>query len=334
MDAEFVVRDKLADRRVVLSAARPGLYVSIVLCAALAVLAYKLRTEGIFACQATGYSSDRYLSYCHNEGYGDYEHGAFWFGLEPSVQKSVASADVLFLGSSRMQLGLSTAATADWFASSSARYYLMGFGYNENVAFADDLLGKFRPQARVYVVNIERFFDRSDTIPAKTVRRDPNALARYEVKRVWQYFHKAICQTVPAICGDRYVIFRSRETGAFTVAGTGQFKGGPVSYDQSLDQSAIDAQAAIGREFLSRLPVPPECVVLMTVPYVKTKVREVNALANALGRELVMPEVEGLETFDGSHLDRPSAERWSQAFFRAAGPQILRCLGNSKALQP
>jgi hypothetical protein len=72
----------------------------------------------------------------------------------------------------------------------------------------------------------------------------------------------------------------------------------------------------------------------MTVPYVKTKVREVNALANALGRELVMPEVEGLETFDGSHLDRPSAERWSQAFFRAAGPQILRCLGNSKALQP
>ena len=43
--------------------------------------------------------------------------------------------------------------------------------------------------------------------------------------------------------------------------------------------------------------------------------------------KLVTPErSEGLQTIDGYHLDGPSAERWSQAFFKAAGPEIRSCL--------
>ena len=37
--------------------------------------------------------------------------------------------------------------------------------------------------------------------------------------------------------------------------------------------------------------------------------------------ELVAPRLEGLSTFDQSHLDAPSAARWSAAFFEAAGPR-------------
>jgi hypothetical protein len=334
VDVEFVAQDKVTGYREALSASRPILYICILMCAVLAALAYRARTDGIFACQAPGYSSDRYLSYCHNEGYGDYEHGAFWFDLEPAIQKSVASADVLFLGSSRMQLAFSTTATADWFSSASARYYLMGFGYNENVAFTEDLLLKYKPQAKVYVINIERFFDRSETVPARTVRHDPQARARYQEKRLWQFFHRPICRALPLACGDRYVIFRSRETGTFSIWGLSQFKVAPVSYDRSADPAAMDDQVAIGKKFLSHLPVDPDCVILMTVPSVRTKTREITALANALGKELVAPELEGLETFDGSHLDRPSAERWSRAFLEATAPQIKRCLGNSKTSRP
>src|SRR6266849_1049503 len=155
MDAELVVQDDISSDRKASSASRPALYISIILGVVLAVCTYKIRTDGIFACQADGYTSDRYLSYCHNSGYGDYEHGAFWFGLEPSIQNYAASAEVLFLGSSRTQLAFSTVATAEWFSSASARYYLMGFGYNENALFARELLLKFKPQAKVYVVNIE-----------------------------------------------------------------------------------------------------------------------------------------------------------------------------------
>ena len=43
--------------------------------------------------------------------------------------------------------------------------------------------------------------------------------------------------------------------------------------------------------------------------------------------KLVTPDVpEGLKINDGYHLDGPSAERLSQAFFQAAGPEIRSCL--------
>ena len=334
MDIELIVQDKISSNSKIYSASRPALYISIVLGVVLAVCAYKLRTEGIFACQAGGYSSDRYLSYCHNAGYGDYEHGAFWFGLEPSIQDHATNAEVLLLGSSRMQLGLSTGATADWFSSVPARYYLMGFGYNENAAFAQELLLKFKPKAKVYVISIERFFDRTETVPARTVMRDPAARGRYEVKRLWQFFHRPICQTFPMLCGEQYVIFRSRETGAFSVSGLSQFKRAAVSYDRSMNETAPGNEVAIGREFLSRLPVKQECIILTTVPSVGTKIGTVSALANAFGKTLVMPDLDGLQTYDGSHLDRPSAERWSKAFVQAVAPQIRRCLADSKEPPP
>ena len=334
MDVELAVGDNASSNRGAYFASRPTLYISIILGVVLAAYAYKLRTDGIFACQAAGYSSDRYLSYCHNSGYGDYEHGAFWFGLEPSIQDHVGRADVLFLGSSRMQIALSTVATTDWFSSISSRYYLMGFGYNENAGFTSALLLRFKPRAKVYVINIERFFDRSETVPAKTVMRDPTARGRYEVKRLWQLVHAPICQGLPLLCGDQYVIFRSRETGVFTVSGLGQFKGAAVSYDQSADEGAVENETAIGREFLSHLPVKRECVILTTVPYVGTKIKTLNAVASALGMNLVMPDLDGLQTFDGSHLDRPSAERWSKAFLQAAAPQIRRCLADSRESRP
>jgi len=334
MEVELVVQNNIPSDRNAFSASRPALYISIILGVVLAVCAYKVRTDGIFACQAVGYTSDRYLSYCHNSGYGDYEHGAFWFGLEPSIQNFATGAEVLFLGSSRMQLALSTRTTADWFASISARYYLMGFGYNENAVFARELLLKFKPKAKVYVVNIERFFDRTETVPAATVMRDPEARARYEVKRLWQLVHRPICQNLPVICGDQYVIFRSRETGAFSVSGLSQFRSAAVSYDQSVDQAAVQNEAAIGREFLSYLPVKRECIILTMVPYPRTKVTAVTALASALGMNLVRPDVDDLQTFDGSHLNRPSAERWSEAFLQAAAPQIRRCLVDSRESRP
>ncbi len=213
MDTELVDDQKVnARERAGLLAARPALYIAIILAVIMGSYAYKLRTEGIFSCPADGYAATWYLSYCHTPGYGDYEHGAFWFGLEPSLQDSVAHADVLFLGNSRMQLALSTATTADWFAAASARHYLMGFGYGENVAFARELLRKFKPQAKIYVINIDRFFESFETVPAKTVLRDQAAPLRYEVKHLWQLVHRPICRALPAACGKHYVIFRSRDT--------------------------------------------------------------------------------------------------------------------------
>jgi hypothetical protein len=306
-------------------ASRPTIYICVILVAVLVAYGYKLRHDTIFSCQADGYNADRYLAYCNGARYGDYEHGAFQFDLEPSVQSFARNADVLFLGNSRLQVAFSTVATADWFSAASARRYLLGFSYSENMIFAEQLLPSIRPQARVYVINVDDFFERSETPPVKTIFHDQEARNKYERKRLWQRVHEQICKTFAALCGTNFVIFRSRETGAFTKR-TAKLMITPVSYDRVISQNVVNSNTAAAIDFLSHLTVKGQCVILTMVPTVETKLGNINAIAKALGVNLVAPEIPGLQTYDGSHLDQPSAERWSQAFFQAASSRIRSCL--------
>ena len=330
MGVSAVPSQTVSERRDGLFTARPTIYIVILLSAFIPSFIYQFRVDNIFRCPATGYSSDRFLTHCEVPNYGDYEHGAFWFDLEPAAQISAASSDVLFLGNSREQYAFSTPATAQWFSSASASYYLLGFIHFENSIFERALLRKLKPRAEVYVVNLPDFFQKSEAPVAKIVLHDDAARTRYQVKRLLQFVHKLICMNVPKICGHAHVVYQSRLTGTWYVPEINNFKGHerPVSYEQQIDEREIDDAIAIGRVFLSELPVKSECVILTAVPTVGTKLRAVNAIAGGLGKTLVLPEhLDGLQTFDGSHLDPVSAERWSDAFFKAAGPQIQKCLG-------
>jgi hypothetical protein len=307
---------------------RPGAYVAIVLMVVVASFAYSLRMNGIFSCQAAGYGSDRYAAYCQATKYGDYDHGAFWFDLEPEASSAAKNADVLFLGNSRMQFGFSSEAVSHWFSSAAVRYFLLGFSHDANHNFEAPLLDKLGPQAKVYVINSDLFFEEYLSPPVRAVTRDRSAKARYQQKRGWQRIHRALCESVPSICGDEIAFFRSRETGDWLVQG-GRLESAPVSYVEGIDQEVLEAYTAAGRKFLSHLPVARECVILTMVPKLGTSSETAEAVASALGLNLVAPRLEGLNTFDGSHLDQQSRERWSAAFIEAADPQIQSCLGKS-----
>jgi hypothetical protein len=307
---------------------RPSIYILVVLAAIPVAFAYQFRTSLIFSCQAAGYSADRYLGACNGARYGDYEHGAFWFDLEPAAETFAKNADVLFLGDSRLQIALSTAATSDWFTAASVRYYLLGFYFYGNMIIADAVLDKILPFAKVYVINVDGFFETSESPPVKTILHDSKAREQYKTKRLWQRVHEPICKAVPTICGDKFAIFRSRQTGAYMYTlNANQYSSAPVSYDEVVDQQALNRNRAAGIEFLSRLPVRRECMILTIVPAVGTKKEGATALARALGLKLIIPENTGeLWTFDGVHLDQASAQRWSQAFLQAAGTTIRSCL--------
>ena len=306
-------------------AARSGLYILLLLAVALGAGAYGLRKYGIFSCQASGYGSDGYLGYCGATSYGDYDHGAIWFGLEPAASASAANARVLFLGNSGTVFALSSKATADWFSSLSESYYLLGFSHFENYTFEAPLLRKLRPRAKVYVINIDSFFERSETGPGKTVMRDESARTRYEEKRKWQRIHKAVCTTFEAICGHDEAIFRSRSTGSWFLTDN-RFTSAAVSYDENIDQNMLGSYTAIGKDFLPSLSADQACIILTIVPTVKTGIGTAKAIASALGLNLVAPRLAGLVTFDHVHLDPESAQRWSTAFLDGAGPQIGKCL--------
>jgi len=336
MDASIPGSQQVLTKRAGLFASRPALYISVILCTVLAAYAYKLRTNGIFACEAEGYTSDRYLAFCPAAGYGDYEHGAYLFKLEPSALTFASKADVLFLGDSHVQHAFSTTATTQWFASASARYHLLGFTFGENVTFAEPLLREIKPTAKVVVLPVD-IFARAETAPAREVLHGTSAPLRYRMKRLWQLVHRATCGTLAAACGRAPAIFRSRETGSFTVnlsgPGARAFKGSPVVYDRDINHERIAQYTISARSFLSGLAIGRDCIILTRVPTVRanafvyaSSIETAGAVANALGLTLVAPELDGLQTFDGSHLDPASAERWSKAFLEAAGPQMRKCL--------
>ncbi len=304
---------------------KSNLYILLVLMVALGACAYGLRRYGIFSCTATGYASDRYLSYCNVPSYGDYDHGAIWFGLEPAASAAAARAQVLFLGNSRTQFAFSSKATADWFSSLSESYYLLGFSHSENFTFEAPLLRKLRPKAKVYVVNIDSFFDGTETGPGRTVMLGESAKNQYEEKRQWQGIHKGICATFETVCGNEGAFFRARSTGAWLVTG-GPFPSEPVSYDDDVDPKKLASYTALGSDFLARLSADRKCTILTIVPTVETGLGTAKAVAGAIGMNLVAPRLAGLVTFDRVHLNPESAQRWSAAFLEEAGPRIRQCL--------
>jgi hypothetical protein len=302
-------------------------YTAIVLLVVLAAGVYGLRRNGIFACRANGYDNDRYLAYCQAVNYADYDHGAFWFDLEPEATAAAGTSDVLFLGNSRMQFGLSTTATDELFADVSARYYLLGFSFNGNVVFEQPLLEKLKARPRLYVLNLDEFFGSFESPPARTVMRDRDALGRHQQKRRWQTIHKLVCGNTPLVCGNARAFYRSRRTGSWMWEGGGETQS-PVSYDHSIDQTVVRDSRERGTAFLSGLSIEPQCVIATIVPTVQTRIGTAQAVAEALALTFAAPALTDLSTFDESHLDANSAQRWSAAFFQAVGPRIRECLAS------
>ena len=308
------------------------LYIGIVLIAVLASYGYWLKTRSIFACQAQGYSAERYLAYCGGGNYADYEHGVFAFNLEPPALDYARNADVLVLGNSRIQIAMSNEPTKDWFSAAKAKYYLLGFSYNENMIFNEALLREMRPRASVIIINVDDFFSRQETVAAKSILDDPDARNRYEWKRFSQRLHKPICKTFARLCGNRYVVFRSREDGSYYRIPNDErvFPQNAVSYDRNVDAAAVKESTALAISFIKQF-AQGRCVILTNVPYPKVKIGEMEAIAAGAGLPLVAPDLEGLNTADGYHLDRVSADRWSRAFWQAAGPEIQSCIEKHRA---
>jgi len=305
-------------------AQRPALYLTLVVFAAVVAAAYGFRTTSLFACQPPD-DPESYLAYCQSEGFADYDYGAFWFDLEPGAVQAAASADVVFLGNSRTQFGLSADPASDWFVAAGTSFYLLGFGYDGNYRFAGPLLRKLGSNADVYVLNLDLFFESEPTPPAKAVMYQPSSEARYRQKKGLERLHVFACSSFPSLCGQSAAIYRDRNTGRWRING-GAFESAPVSYNEQADPDFVQTYVATAREFLEQLPVAAECQILTVVPTVGTPSKAAEEIATLLERTLVAPELNGLTTYDGSHLDSESATRWSTAFVEAASPHINRCL--------
>ena len=289
-----------------------------------------------FACRTQPHGPDDFLAYCRSPRYGDYEHGALYYGLEPKARESIRAAQVLFLGSSRLQAAFAANATREYFRARGIRYFVMGFGYGDVSPFEQPVMERSGASPKVIVINTDPFFVEPNRLsePAKeAIEGGSKYLWRLTQKMAFQRVHRIICRAVPLCPESEPSIFRSATDGQWNWIGP-YTEEREVPIDQELKeripQFEIERAKTIGEIFLNRIGLDRRCVVFTGIPSNGLDLTEVaEVLATALHTRFLAPKIEGLATVDGGHFNSRSAELWSAAFVEALTPIVNECLGQA-----
>jgi hypothetical protein len=327
---------------------RNTLYVYLTLLAVISVVAgltYQLIDWGI---DVAGCKLHRdpgtFLAYCASMQYGDYEHGAYYFDLEPEAIENLTKAQVLFLGGSRAQFGFSTDEVRNYFNERSIPFYLMGFVFDETSEFATVLIEKFNLKPKVLVIDSEPFFTDRLSAPASAILDDSGSFwqrglrfirfrREYLQKRQFYRLQSKLCDLRPTLCSEKYgSIYRARKDGSWIWRDLYSSAEGRRFPNDDFHPKVL------GPEFLVTVPerarrlfdaagVRPECVILTPVPNANNDAKSYTVEAGRLlGARVDLPELAGLETIDGSHLTWSSAQRWSGTLMRDIDSSVTRCV--------
>lgn len=314
-----------------------------VLSAALGASSFMLGSMTIanLSVRYAGYRPDTFLAYAHNASYGDYEHSAIYFGIVPKIHKNIRNAQVIFLGSSHPQLAFSTEATRSFFESRGISTFNLAFGYTEQNIFAEKLLAHVQAAPRVIIINADPFFSGYVSEPAKaTLTGGLKTISTAILKSSFQKIHRWICPSLPRVCGNTEIsYFRSARDGQVSLPRDADKTWAPIHGGAAVQYQTIDGEKwtmpelspflAEGERFLQSQSIARQCVVLTWVPDSTPSpfdnMDTAAAIASRLGTRFIMPQLDGLVTYDGSHLDSPSAERWSAAFLDQLAPILSEC---------
>jgi hypothetical protein len=286
----------------------------------------------VAGCGPAPQGSDAFLAECLQPNFGDFEHAAYLWDLEPAAIRALQAADVVFLGNSRTQFAFSTQAVSNYFSRIGISYYALGFGYDDKSTFAEQLMRKYHLRPKVYVINADPFFAEITTPPVSELQHfHVSVWLTYALRVMFVREQRLICR-ISWLCVQSYPTFyRVPENGAwiwqdFYYPGTLSL---PITSEKrdALTDNELSRAKILAREFVAGSDMPPECIVLTGVP---TSIIDSEAIAVEIGRaaglQVVLPNVENLSTVDKSHLNTDSAERWSAAFLEKAAPILDRCL--------
>jgi hypothetical protein len=292
----------------------------------------------IFRCSPSGYGPSYYLSYCGDRAYGNYEHIAFFGGLEPDAIAHLKKADALFLGNSKARRAFSADAVYRYFDAYDAAPYNLGFGYGEYDLFPLALIEKYGLTPKVLIINTDYFFYNGMSTAAKSAVRDINAGVGFFVslKRRVQQLHQDWCGRADQpyfaeyICEPHAVtLFRSRIDGRTMYQNIDETQVHPATISESGPDPDAAVYIANARNFLARISTPRSCVFLTVTPSINTDRRVAKLLSEALGLPYIETEVTLYITYDGNHLRAESAERWTTDVLQKADAGISGCLAAS-----
>jgi len=281
---------------------------------------------------------DNFLADCHS--FGNYEHGAFFYALEPQALNNLEQADVILLGNSHLQFAFSGGAAPAFFGARGLRYFLLGFGYIESSDFIRALAERYALKPRILIINADPFFSHKRGMPAGQILgfRAPLTRMEYLFKAVAIKVGPALCVRLRISCsGHATTIYRSRVHGQWLLNNIREGELTPIDSGKSPAPPAVVAEAvSIGRDFLAIMKVDPSCVVLTGIPGGEDDPYAVDLaaqLAARLGTKILNVTLPEMQTIDGSHMNSDTVRRWSESFFKKLPAVLEGCAAFKSAKQ-
>ena len=285
-------------------------------------------------CWSSEYGPLDYLAQCQGTAFGrdDYEAGAIYYGLESGISDAIRNAQVIFVGSSKLQAAFSTKATTAYFAKQNIRFYVFGMPFGIEAGFALPVLKRMRASPSLLIVNADPFFIAQ--VPSETrdvLSGDLITLWRLAKRAGLQRLQRVICPSLPSLCSPSYrTIYRSANTGQWRWQES-YYSEQSIPFNDFLQNefpdSKLEAAVDFGQRFLREINIDHSCIVFTGIPNNDQDAPGIaSRLARRLGVHLILPKVEPLFLLDDYHLNFATAERWSAAFLSELTPVLQRCL--------
>jgi hypothetical protein len=283
-----------------------------------------------------------FLAHCLEPHYGDYEHAAYYYGLQPQAIENLKKAKVLILGNSRTQFAFSTDVMRQYFRERSIPYYVFAFGYDEGVDFPRMLIEKYSLRPDVLLIVADPFFGNGLSEPARAIVGGSfwGRISAFEDavrKKIFNALLLTLCHQRNALCrSDRPTIYRYEQDGSwiwqniFWPPEAGQLALLPPDRVPRLRVEDYDITNA--KRLFDAAGVRKDCIALTFVPNNFTNAEPYAAeISQILGVNVVLPWGTGWMTLDHSHMTWSSARRWSAAFLQGANSLITRCVAQGSA---
>jgi hypothetical protein len=274
---------------------------------------------------------DRYTAH----GQFQYDHSTFFEG-DRRLLEPLSSADVVFLGNSRMMFTLPQRLLKPFFMDRQIRYYLMGFGYGEGDAFPEMIMRKFSIWPRVVIVNAnsaEFFSGRLSAFARKTIKQswfdrrkehfeaEAKSLANYWLNLQLPHFASEDLGR-----SRMFLTYRSWRDGTWHLPWDEKgFISKRIPFDESeTDDDITESTIEEARRFKGELERHGCRLILMHVPYPAASRRKSEKIARVLDVPLIAPRLGSAETVDDSHLTPEFGERYTLLFLKELDDLLKR----------
>jgi hypothetical protein len=244
--------------------------------------------------------------------------------LYHDIGESIANArqaDILFFGNSRQQTGLREAVIVAEARKLGLRAFTIATGHADKTRFALELIRKHDLRPRVVVASGGPFvFTEGVSGWAQAVMN----MSAWDARKEWWERSVAwstarlIHRYLPKLdffdqrLTSRWIHYRSEETGWWRNV---REPGGRFPVKMKAERGNYRNTLQLATELKQEMEARGALLVLTMVPYGSTRSGHLPYLGQELGVPVVTPSFAGMETADGSHLNRRSALKISQDFW-------------------